>query len=128
VHLRASSNNTLALPVSNRNGKQRLWLTHFLGFGSTGRVWKCCFDNDNSPYAIKIVELLRPSDTDSRERLLNEFKVYLILEAAYRSKQLCDRITPRCHGAFEGDGIDALILDLGDSVLNSWDELSASER
>lgn len=128
MHLCASLNNTLALPVPNRTGKQCLWLTHFLGFGSTGRVWKCHFDNNNGLYAIKIVELLCASSTDSRERLLNEFKVYLILEAAYQSKQLHDRITPRCYGAFEGNGVNALILDLCDGVLNSWDGLSASER
>lgn len=114
--------------MSNRTGKQCLWLTHFLGLGSTGRVWKCHFDKNDGLYAIKIVEQLCSSDTDSRKRLLNEFKVYLILEAAYQSKQLCDRITPHCYGAFEGDGVDALILDLCDGVLNSWDGLSASER
>lgn len=128
MHLYPLLNNTLALPVPNRTGKQRLWLTHFLGFGSTGRVWKCHFDNNDGLYAIKIVEQPCASDTNSRKRLLNEFKVYLILEAAYQSKQLCDRITPCCYGAFEGNGVDALILDLCDGVLNSWDGLSASER
>jgi hypothetical protein len=113
--------------VSDRNGQRCLWLTRFIGFGSTGKVWKSHFDNSDDSFAIKIVELLRPSDKDSRQRLRNEFNVYLIIEAAYQSKRLRDRITPRCYGAFEGDGVDVLILDLCDSILNTWDELSSSE-
>ena len=35
VHLQALSNNTLALPVPGRNGQRRLWLTRFIGYGST---------------------------------------------------------------------------------------------
>ena len=121
-------NNTLALPASDRNGQQCLWLTHFIGFGSTGNVWKCHFDHSDNSFAIKIVELLRPSDVDGQQRLHNEFKVYLKIEAAYQSMQLGDRITPHCYGAFEGDGINVLILDLCDGgILNTWDELSASE-
>ena len=65
---------------------------------------------------------------DSGQRLRDEFNVYLIMEAAYQSKRLCDRITPRCYGGFEGDGVDVLILDLCDSILNTWDEQSSSER
>ncbi|KAH9974504.1 hypothetical protein BJV74DRAFT_184495 [Russula compacta] len=64
---------------------------------------------------------------DSRQRLRNEFNVYLIIEAAYQSKRLRDRITPRCYGGFEGDGVNVRILDLCDSTLNTWDELSSSE-
>jgi hypothetical protein len=121
------SNNTLALPVSDRNGQRRLWLTRFIGLGSTGTVWQTHFDNNDDSFAVKIVELLCPSDMDSRQRLRSEFNVYLIIEAAYQSRRLRDRITPRCYGAFEGDGVDVLILDLCDSILNAWDELSASE-
>jgi hypothetical protein len=124
MYLQTLSSNTLALPVTDRNGKQRLWLTRFLGFGSTGRVWQGHFDNSDDSFAIKIVELLCPSDTDSRQRLRNEFNVHLIIEAAYQSGQLRDRITPHCYGAFEGDGVDLLVLDF----LNEWDELSTSER
>jgi hypothetical protein len=98
VHLQALSNNTFALPVSDRNGQRRLWLTRFIGLGSTGKVWQGHFDNSDDSFAIKIVELLYPSDMDSRQRLRNEFNVYLIIEAAYQSKRLRDRITPRCYG------------------------------
>jgi hypothetical protein len=122
------SNNTLVLPVPDRNGQQRLWLTRFIGLGSTGNVWQGHFDNsDDSLFAIKIVELLQPSDTDRRQRLRNEFNMYLNIEAAYQSRRLRDRITPRCYGAFEGDGVDVLVLDLCNSILNTWDELNASE-
>jgi hypothetical protein len=127
VHLQALSNNTLALPVSDRNGQQHLWLTHFIGFGSTGRVWQCHFDNSDDLFAIKIVELLNPSGIDSQHRLRNEFNVYLIMEAAYQSGRLHDCITPHCYGAFEGDGVNVLILDLCNSILNTWDELSTLE-
>jgi hypothetical protein len=113
--------------VSDRNGQRRLWLTRFIGLGSTGKVWKSHFDNNDDSFAVKIVELLYPSDMDNRQRLRNEFNVYLIIEAAYQSGRLHDRITPRCYGAFEGDGVDVLVLDLCDGILNAWDELSASE-
>ncbi|KAF8461811.1 kinase-like domain-containing protein [Russula ochroleuca] len=131
VHLDALSNNTLALPMSDRNdlnGKQRLWLTRFVGSGSTGRVWQCHFDDSDDLFAVKIVELLCPSDADSRQRLQNEFNMYLALEAAYKSGQLCDRIAPHCYGAYEGDGVNIIILGLCDGVLNAWDELSAPEQ
>jgi hypothetical protein len=72
--------------------------------------------------------MLCPSDAENRQRLRNEFKIYLILDEAYQSGKLRDRIAPRCYGAFEGNGIDVLILGLCDGILNSWDELSASER
>ena len=113
--------------MSDKNAQQRLWLTRFIGSGSTGKVWQCHFDSSDDSFAVKIVELLYPSDIDSRQRLRNEFSVYLIIEAAYQSKQLRDRITPRCYGAFEGDGVAVLVLDLCGGILNSWDELSASE-
>ena len=79
-------------------------------------------------FAVKIVEVLRRSDADNRQRLRNEFDFYLTLDKAYQSGQLRDRIAPRCYGAFEGNGVDVVILDLFDDVLNDWDELSASER
>jgi hypothetical protein len=72
VHLQALSNNTFALPVSDRNGQRRLWLTRFIGLGSTGKVWQGHFDNSDDSFSIKIVELLYPSDMDSRQRLRNE--------------------------------------------------------
>jgi hypothetical protein len=127
-HLHPLSNSTLALPQCAINGKRRLWLTRFIGFGSTGSVWECRFDDSDDLFAAKIVEVLRRNDADRRERLRNEFNVYLILEKAYRSGRLSDRIAPRCYGAFEGDSIDILILDLCPGVLYSWDRLMSSEQ
>ena len=122
------SNNTLALPLCVKSGKQRLWLTRFVGSGSTGNVWECRFDDCDDLFAAKVVEVLRPSDADSRQRLLNEFKVYLTLDRAYHSGQLHDPIAPRCYGAFKGNHVDVLILDLCEGVLKEWVELSISER
>ena len=73
------SNNTLALPLCVKSGKERLWLTRFVGSGSTGNVWECRFDDCDDLFAAKVVEVLRPSDADSRQRLRNEFKVYCTL-------------------------------------------------
>jgi hypothetical protein len=88
-----------------------------VGFGSTGNIWEFRFDDSDNLFAAKIVEVLRPNNADRRQRL--RFNIYLALEKAYRSGQLRDRIAPRCYGAFEGDGIDVLILDLCDGVLDS---------
>ena len=121
-------NNVLAIPPCARNDKLRLWFTGFIASGSTGNVWQCHFDTSSDSFAAKIVEVLRPSDRENRQRLRNEFKVYLILDKAYQSGRLHDRIAPRCYGAFEGSRMDVLILDLCDGILNSWDDLSASER
>jgi hypothetical protein len=128
VHLYTVANNTLVLPGCTENSKARLWLTRFVASGSTGNVWQCRFDNSDDSFAAKIVEVSRRSDADSRQRLRNEFNVYLILDEAYQSGQLHERIAPRCYGAFEGNGVDVLILDLCNGILNAWDELSASER
>jgi hypothetical protein len=105
--------------VSDRNGQRHLWLNRFIGFGSTSNVLRCHFDNSDDSFAVKIVELLHPSDKDSRQRLRNEFNTYRIIEAAYQSRRLRDRIPPRCYGAFEGDGIDVLVLDLCDGILGT---------
>ena len=128
MHLYSMSNNTLVLPQCAGSSKRRLWLTRFIASGSTGNVWQCRFDNSDDLFAVKIVEVLRRSDADNRQRLRNEFDVYLTLDKAYQSGQLRDRIAPCCYGAFEGNGVDVVILDLFDDVLNDWDELSASER
>ncbi|KAH9176767.1 hypothetical protein EDB89DRAFT_2112700 [Lactarius sanguifluus] len=114
VHLHSLPNNTFILPhcAENGHGKRRLWLTRHIGFGWTGNV----------------VELLRTSDAERRQRFYNEVGVYLSLETAYQSGQLHNRITPHCYGAFEGDGINALILGLCGDTLNSWDELDFSEQ
>ncbi|KIM80579.1 hypothetical protein PILCRDRAFT_73114 [Piloderma croceum F 1598] len=128
MHLYTMSNNTLVLPQCARNSKPRLWLTRFVASGSTGNAWQCRFDNSDDLFTAKIVEVLHRSDADSRQRLRNEFNVYLILDEVYQSGRLCDHIAPRCYGAFEGNTVDVLILDLCDGILNAWDELSASER
>jgi hypothetical protein len=124
------ASNKFVLPQSttSRSRKQRLWLTRFIASGSTGHVWECRFDNCDSLFAAKVVEVLRPSDEDSRRRLRNEFNAYLTLEKAYQSGQLRDRITPCCYGAFEGNRVDVLILELCDGILNDWGELSSPER
>jgi hypothetical protein len=128
TRLYATSNNSLAIPPCARNDKPHLWFTHFIASGSTGSVWQCRFDTSQDSFAAKIVEVLHPSDTQKRQRLRNEFKIYLILDKAYQSGRLHNRIAPRCYGTFEGRYMDVLILDLCDSILNSWDDLSASER
>ena len=117
----------LALPQCVKNEK-RLWLARSVGSGSTGNVWQCRSDDNVDLFAAKIVEVLRRADTDKRQRLCDEFKIYLALEKAYQSGQLHDRIAPRCYGAFKGDVIDVLILDLCDGVLSQWKELSDPER
>lgn len=128
VHLWTFPNNIFVLPQCSRSRKPRLWLTRFVGFGATGNVWQSHFDDSDDLFAVKIVELARRSDTASRQRLRNEFKIYLSLEEAYKSGKLSDRIAPHCYGAFEGDAMDVLILELCDGILGEWDELSDSER
>jgi hypothetical protein len=128
MHLHPFSNNMLALPQCAKNGKRRVWLTRYAGSGSTGNVWQCRFDASVDLFVAKIVEVLRHTDADKRLRLHNEFDIYLTLEKAYQSDQLPDRIAPCCYGAFEGEGVNVLILDFCDGVLSEWGELSDPER
>ncbi|KAH9050748.1 hypothetical protein EDB84DRAFT_1258875 [Lactarius hengduanensis] len=130
VHLHPLSNNIFILPHCTENGNvnRRLWLTRLIGFGSTGNVWQCYFDNSDGFFATKVVELLRKSDVERQRRFCQEFGVYLTLEMAYQSGQLRDRITPHCYGAFRGDGVDVLILELCGGTLKGWGELDISER
>jgi hypothetical protein len=128
VHLSTLPDNTLSLPQCCRSRKPRLWLTRFVGSGSTGNVWQCHLDNSDNLFATKFVELRRRSDAASCQRLRNEFKVYLSLEEAYQSGKLPYRIAPQCYGAFEGDTVDVLILELCDGTLSKWDELNDEER
>lgn len=121
-------NNTFVLPQCAVNSKRRLWLTRLIASGSTGNVWACRFDNCNDLFAVKTVEVLRLSDAGGQQRLHNEFDIYLTLDKKFQSGHLRNRIAPRCYGAFRGNGIDILILDLCDGVLNEWGELSALER
>lgn len=125
MHLHTFPNNALAFPQCSGRGKPRLWLTRFIGFGSTGNVWQCHVHNSDDLFAIKIAESIRRSDTGNRQRLRNEFKVYLTLEKAYHSGRLG---RPRCYGAFKGDGLDIVILELCDDMVGAWDELNDSER
>lgn len=104
-------------------------MTHLIGFGSTGSVWQCRFDDSEGLYAIKVVELLcRSDDLERQRRFYHELEACLALETAYRTTTLCHRITPRCYGAFKGDGDFALVLELCTGALNTWDELNVSER
>ena len=128
TRLYSMPNNVLAIPPCARDDKLCLWFTRFIASGSTGNVWQCRFDTSHDSFAAKIVEVLRPSDAEKQQRLRNEFKIHLILDEAYQSGRLHDRIAPRCYGAFEGYCMEVLILDLCDGILNSWDDLSASER
>jgi hypothetical protein len=67
VHLQPlPDNNNFVLPILVENGdkKQRLWLIHFLGSGSSGTVWQCCPDKSDCLYAIKVVESLCKSDIE----------------------------------------------------------------
>ena len=107
-----------------RDMKPCLWLTCVIGSGSTGIVWQCCSDESSGLYVIKVVELLCKSDVEHLEQFRNEVEVYLTLEMAYRSRQLCNRITPYCYGAFKDDRTNVLVLELCDGTLNSWDELN----
>ena len=80
------------------------------------------------PFAAKVVEVLRSSDLEARERFRKEFKVYLTLEEAYQSGKLKNRTAPHCNGAFEGNNVDVLILGLHDNILDPWDQLTPPER
>ena len=108
-------NNVFALPQCAKNGNRRLWLTRFVGSGSTGNAWQCRFDGSVDFFVVKIVEVLRRADADKQQRLHDEFNMYLSLEQAYRSRQPRRRIAPRCYGAFEGNGVAVVILDLYDT-------------
>lgn len=119
--------NTLALPGPAKE-LRRLWLTNYKGEGSTGRVWKCRFDDDDKDFfAAKVVEMPK-SEMGKKERLRNEFEVYLVIEAACQSRKLQNRISPRCYGAFAGDHAEVIILDCCDDILDSWDKLNNRER
>jgi hypothetical protein len=132
VLLHSLPNNTLVLPQygKNGNGQRRLWLSRRIGSGSTGEVWQCHFDNSDCLLAIKVVELFNATDGERQrcERFHNEFRIYLMLETAYQSGKVRHQIAPRCYGAFAGDDIYVLILELCNGALNDWDELSSSER
>ncbi|KIK09865.1 hypothetical protein K443DRAFT_127259 [Laccaria amethystina LaAM-08-1] len=124
IHLYPFLNNMLALPQCAKSGNRRLWLTHFVGSGSTGNVWQCHFDGSIDFFIAKVVDVLCLADTDKQQRLHDEFNIYLTLE----SRQPHDCIAPHCYGAFEGNGVAILILDLCDGILNGWGELNDSER
>ena len=102
-------------------------MTHFLGHGSTGDVWECHFDDFEKPFAVKVVQVLHPSNIEARKQFRDEVDVYIILEKAYQSGQLRNRIAPGCYVAYEGSDIGVLILDLHNTTLDSWDHLTAQE-
>ena len=126
--------NSLVLPhyadIAKKGNKQLLRLTHIIGSGSTGNVWECHFDNSDDLFAIKVVEPFHRDrfDTEYQQRFYDELEVYLTLEMAYQSGKLQHHITPYCYGAFTGNKIDVLILELCDGVLHNWDGLNVLER
>ena len=124
IRLHPWPNSIFGLPPIVHNDKQHLWLTRFIAHGSTGSVWKC---HVKLPFAVSVVEVLRSSDTEARNRFRNEFEVYLIMAKAYQSGKLQNRIAPHCYGAYEGKNIDVLMLDLHDNILDSWDQLQPPE-
>ena len=89
--------------------------------------WKCLGVSIQQHRTAVCHEVLRSSDAEARKLFLNEFNIYLMMEKAYQSGKLQDRIAPRCNGAFEGKNIDVLILDLHDSNLDSWEQLQPPE-
>ena len=128
------SNNMLTLPQCAES-KRRIWLTRFVASGSTGNVtnltrtvnksWLSKRHSQTVGMSFLItVTTCSPLSICSRQRIRNEFNVYLTLDRAYYSGQLRDRIAPRCYGAFKGNPVDVLILDLCEGILNQWGELS----
>lgn len=94
-----------------------------------GVYWRCLgssFWYCDHMFAVKVVEMLRSSDAERRQRLRTKFNVYLTLEKKFKSEYLRDCIAPCCYGAFENDRMDIFILDLCDDILNSWEELGCS--
>jgi hypothetical protein len=53
--------------------------------------------------------------------------MYSILEWVYENEKI-SQITPPCYGAFEGDRIYTLMLELCSKTLNDWNELKKSEQ
>ena len=107
------SNNTLALPLCVKSGKQRLWLTRFLGSGSTGNAWECRFDDCDDLFAAKVVEfyahLMQTAD--------NDFLMSLKSTLPWTGRiTLVNYTIPSLH-AFKGNHLDVLILDLCEGVL-----------
>lgn len=132
VHLQPLPNNIFIPPLraerANDPEERRLWLTCLIGSGSTGNVWKSRFDSSDCLFATKVIELLCRSNLEPQHQFYKELEAYLTLEISYQSGKLRNHITPHCYGAFKGDGIFALVLELCDDALNSWEELDVSER
>ncbi len=79
------------------------------------------------PFVIKTVKVLQASDTGARKQFRTEFEAYLMMEKAYQSGKLQNRIAPRCYSAFESKYIDILILNLHDNIPDSWEQLRTQE-
>ena len=93
---------TLSLPPE---WGRLLKITNPLGWGSTGAVYQGSMKNKT--LAVKIVKILGPDDGPKRQKLQSEFDIYSILELAYTSRKLTQRITPQCYGAFRSEQLDA---------------------
>ena len=104
----------------------RLRIWELLGEGSTGAVY-CARVGDTS-LALKLVEILHPSDVKKRRRLHSEFRIYQHLEQAYSSTKLPERIAPQCYGLLRNKRIYALIMEMHSNALASWGDLSSQER
>jgi hypothetical protein len=124
IYLRNTSNHpvTLSLPL----GWGRLArITGLLGAGSTGYVYRASMGEKT--LAVKIVQILSPDDDSKRRRLRSEFGIYSLLELAFRSGKLARRISPQCYALFGSRRLDALIMELHDSLISTWDDLGSSE-
>jgi hypothetical protein len=105
---------------------RRLRILKLLGEGSTGAVYGARVGDTS--LALKLVEILHPSDFEKRRRLLSEFRIYLHLEEANSSGKLPERIAPQCHGTLGNKRICALIMELHSSALAKWGDLASQER
>jgi hypothetical protein len=125
VYLRSTSNHSIALSFPLEWGRS-VRITGLLGAGSTGSVYRGSMGEKT--LAVKIVEILSPEDDSKRQRLRSEFGIYSLLELAFSSGKLTQRIAPQFYGAFESQRLDALIMELHDSRLSTWDDLGSWER
>ena len=72
--------------------------------------------------------MLRRADADNRQRLHDEFNIYLTLEKAYHNlvnHMIVSLLAPMVHSKAMAW---PLILDSCDGVLNEWRELTDFER
>ena len=61
------------------------------------------------PHCCVITRLRGNKRESSSSQFCRDFEIYFIMEEAYQSGKLQDRIAPCCYGAFEGNNIDVLM-------------------